>query len=233
MKTLFNTLIITILISLSSYSQKGFNTYESIFISIWNSHRSDNSIEPVKCYSQNLKIEQVSPSIKSLVMIPNGLDTTYSEFVFSGTTKYIPNYHDKNTKLLINESIESPMWDQISDSRLPNDYYSNPNKYKNLNISNYCDSLYLQDLFDSFKNNELYQGSLFSQNKIYISVISEIIKNGTVVKYTIKISEILDSPISNIPIDYGSTLVIGDRYTSKWAKYAVDRKTHKLINIKN
>lgn len=230
MKTLI--LIISIIFSNLAISQKGFSLYEFDFISIWNNYRFDNNIDQVNCFSQDLRIEQVTPSIKALVMFPNGKDTTYSDFIFSGTTRYIPKYHDKNTKLLISESIESPMWDQISDSRLPNDYYSNPKKYKNFNLSKYCDSLYLQDLFNNIKNLEIYQGVLLNSTNIYISATSEIIKNGSVVKYTVKLFEILDSTSFNLPEDYGSTIVLGDRYTSKWAKYAVDRKTHKPIDIK-
>jgi hypothetical protein len=221
MKSLASTLLL-VLISISSISQ---NKIESEVISILNKYRIESGVDKSHSYTQSHKVTKLTNNSSILIfgVSPTG-DTTYHDIVIGGDTKHVPKYHDKNTVLLIADSLTTKDYNGVVvlDNELPSNWKCN----KNFDPHSYMDSLFIQKLFNSIIISDDYSGILLSSRNFYIDCSAHI-NDSYETNYYIKIYEILDTKGLNIPSDYGSEII--HENTSYLKPMMVDRKTKKVL----
>ena len=219
-------LVLAIAVSLVSFVATSQVGITAELMSIWNKYRKDNELGKANCKFQSYKVVQVTPTQQFYVMwVDKKQDTSYHWATVGGAEKVIPKYHDKNTSLILTETLHTRDYNGyvVLEDRLPRNWRT----IDDFDAHTYMDSLYIQDLFDGLSNSELYGGLFLSNREFYVDFNYDMDADFQGKTYTLKLYEVVDVSDLHLPTDYGHTFFASQVDDAK--VIARDPKTKKLL----
>jgi hypothetical protein len=219
-------LVLAIAISFVSFVATSQVGISAELMSIWNKYRKDNELGKANCKFQSYKVVQVTPNQQFYVMwVDEKKDTSYHWATVGGAEKVIPKYHNKNTSLILRETLHTRDYNGyvVLEDRLPRNWRS----IDDFDAHAYMDSLYIQDLFDGLANSELYGGLFLSDREFYVDFDYNMDADFQGKTYTLKLYEMVDVSGLHLPADYGHSFFASE--IERYKVFALNPKTKKLL----